>query len=85
MSLHPIQLPNGKRGHLPAEISSKAYEVYSHFYGTGQSLERLNERGGFHVSEIIELLYIATHDKEQWSFIDRSMSHNMDLRGNSAV
>ena len=84
MSFHPIQLPKGKKGQIPAEITKRAYEVYSHFYGTNPSLERLNERGGFHLSEIITLLYTGTYPKEEWRLVDRTMCRKFELKGEDA-
>lgn len=40
---------------IPWVIAQKAYAVYSTKYGTAQSLEKLNERGGLHSSELDEL------------------------------
>lgn len=39
---------------IPWSVAELAYSVYSGRYGTGQSLERLAERGGFHASEMDE-------------------------------
>jgi hypothetical protein len=46
----------GKPIQIPWEWAELAYEEYSSRYGTSQSLERLAERHGFGVYEIIELL-----------------------------
>lgn len=37
-------------------IARIAYDEYVERYGTGQSFNRLHERGGFSVGELIELL-----------------------------
>jgi len=41
---------------IPWWIAEEAYKTYSHRNGTGQSLERLAERGGFGREELLELL-----------------------------
>jgi hypothetical protein len=38
-------------------VAAEAYKEYAAQYGTGQSLARLNERGGFGWSELAILLY----------------------------
>lgn len=40
---------------IPWSVAEKAYGVYASLYGTGQSLERLAERGGFGVEEMDQL------------------------------
>jgi hypothetical protein len=45
-----------RRGTIPEGIARLAYEQYSFLYGTSQSFERMNERGGFGTLEIIGLL-----------------------------
>lgn len=55
----PIQLQRGARAHptsIPWEVADLAFSVYAAQYGTGQSLERLAERGGFSPSEMDEFL-----------------------------
>lgn len=49
------------------ETAEKIYKMYSALYGTGQSLERLAERGGFGWSEvrIIQQDYIQRVGAEQ--------------------
>lgn len=80
--LHPIQLPYGKRGRIAAEVTERAYEVYAYLYGGAQTLERLNERGGFHISELLTLLYLRTFPKNEWRLRDRTCGKGMDLHGN---
>lgn len=46
----------GERVRIPWEYAEEAYKEYSTQYGTDQSLERLAEREGFGVFEIIDLL-----------------------------
>lgn len=41
---------------IPWWLAEKAYKTYSQKFGTGQSLERLAERGGFGREELIWLL-----------------------------
>lgn len=41
---------------IPWEYAAEAYKEYSAQYGTQQTLERLAERQGFGVEEIIKLL-----------------------------
>ncbi len=41
---------------IPWSIAELAYSVYAKQYGTGQSLARLAERGGFHAGEMDQLL-----------------------------
>lgn len=46
-------------GVLPRAWAEEAYREYSAQFGTGQSLERLEQRGGFGVAECIGLLIDA--------------------------
>ncbi len=41
---------------IPWWLAEIAYEYYSERYGTGQSLERLAERGGFGRYELVALI-----------------------------
>lgn len=55
----PVLYGSGYKGpggplRIPWSIAEKAYSVYSSRYGTGQSLERLYERGGFYAEELDE-------------------------------
>jgi hypothetical protein len=43
-------------GAIPWSLAERAYQRYSQLYGTGQSLERLAERGGFGLAELGYLL-----------------------------
>ena len=53
----PIQAQDaGGRVTVPWSHAEEAYKEYSVRYGTSQSLERLAERHGFGVSEIVILL-----------------------------
>ena len=47
---------NGNACTVPWWLAEEAYKVYSKRYGTMQSLERLNERGGFGRREFLGLL-----------------------------
>lgn len=60
---HPVQPCEIRK--LPAEVTARAYEVYHHLY-SGQTLGRLNERGGFSVGEIVAFLYARSFPKEEW-------------------
>lgn len=51
----PCQKPS-QPGHIPLKIAEEAYKEYAAQYGTQQSFERLNERGGFSTDEIAILL-----------------------------
>ena len=44
-------------GRIPFEVAEEAYKEYSAVYGTRQTLERLNQRGGFGAEELMILLY----------------------------
>lgn len=58
LSVAPItQSVGGHKTTLPLAIVQEAYKEYSDQYGDGQSLERLNERGGFGSAEVAILLY----------------------------
>lgn len=66
---HPVQW--GSRHaqqyqELPADVVGKAYEVYHKLY-PGQTLERLNERGGFGIIEIVAFLYAHTFPPQEWN------------------
>lgn len=62
---HPVQWPSRRIHCLPPEVTGKAYEVY-HLLWPGQTLERLNERGGFSTMEIIAFLYAHTFPPQEW-------------------
>jgi len=66
---HPIQVSRGygqPRATLRSEITEMAFEVYTHLY-RGQTLERLNERGGFGIGEVVAFLYARQFPKSEWS------------------
>lgn len=44
------------------EVAEAAYEEYAAQYGTSQSFDRLHERGGFGVEELLSLLT----EREAW-------------------
>lgn len=56
MPVQPFRSYEG-RSELPEDVVKEAYKEYAAQYGTEQSLERLNERGGFTWSELAILLY----------------------------
>jgi len=54
----PIQKGYGESNtSIPYEVAEEAYKEYSAQYGKQQTLERLNERGGFGFAELSILLY----------------------------
>ncbi len=59
--LTDLQLETKK---IKLNIAKEVYKGYTKRYGTGQSLERIAERGGFSVNEIILLLYQRTQTLE---------------------
>ena len=60
---------------VPAVVAERAYEVYSHLFGTSQSLEKLNQRGGFGTGELIAFLYAHAHPKLEWSMrVDEALN-----------
>ncbi len=63
--MHPVQWLYDRGEKLPAEVTRRAYEVYHHLY-PGQTLERLNERGGFGAGEIIAFLYARSFPQAEW-------------------
>lgn len=69
--IHPVQLNfrlrNERSGHAPAKVTEKGYEVYSHLYGNKQTLQRLNERGGFGTGELVAFLYAHSFPRDEWS------------------
>lgn len=62
----PVQIHSLART-VPKELAAEAYKEYAAQYGTGQSFERLHERGGFGLDELAILLYerIRRIEKEQ--------------------
>jgi hypothetical protein len=54
------QIPKGQPGHEAGHIAwwehEAAYRDYSKRYGTAQSIERLNDRGGFGYAELVDHL-----------------------------
>ena len=50
---HYSRLNQGKSCTVPWWLAEIAYEDYTERFGTGQSLERMAERGGFSRSELI--------------------------------
>lgn len=68
MKFCPIQTLNVQRlsWSMPEQIVKKAYDVYSNLYNNRQTLEALNNRGGFHIIELLAFLYAASFPKELW-------------------
>lgn len=52
----PCQRPS-EPGRIPRVWAEEAYKEYTAQFGTSQSFERLNERGGFSADELIMLLF----------------------------
>ncbi len=64
---HPMnRIPEGS---VPWKLAECAYEVYSHIYGTDQSLERLAERGGFGWVELTVFLSARRYPKKSWKAV----------------
>lgn len=51
----PLCSTGGRIGSIPWPIAEVAYLAYAKRYGTGQSLERIAERGGFYPEELDKL------------------------------
>ena len=51
----PVQ--ESSTGAVHPKVAEAAYREYSRLYGTDQSLSRMNQRGGFGWSELVEFLY----------------------------
>ena len=47
---------------IPWWLAEEAYAQYASVYGTGQTIERLGERGGFGRKELLDLLAGGTGD-----------------------
>lgn len=65
---HPVQWDSRQSeryAKLPPEVTGKAYEVY-HLLYPGQTLERINERGGLGIMEIVAFLYAHTFPPQEW-------------------
>ena len=73
---HPVQ----GLGHVSSCVTERAYEVYKHRYGDRQTLERLNERGGFHTSELITLLYARGFPKDEWTKRDDDAMRGLKIQ-----
>jgi hypothetical protein len=48
--------PNGR--HVHSELVEEAYKEYCQMFGNSQTLERLQERGGFDIVELATFLYM---------------------------
>ena len=71
----PVLRSHGVFAAVDRRIAERAYEVYSHIYGSEQSFERLNARGGFSASELTELLYVRSYPKTEWRDRFRQVQH----------
>lgn len=56
-ALYARSAHSGTRPGIPLEVAQEAYKEYASQYGTSQSLQRLNERGGFDATELAILLF----------------------------
>lgn len=68
MKFHPIQwtVRSAERhATFPPEVTGKAYEVY-HLLYPGQTLARINERGGLSIMEVVAFLYAHTFPPKEW-------------------
>lgn len=80
MKRFPIQ----QTGSVPWEAAEKAYTAYAARYGTGQSLERLAERGGFGLAEFAVLYGMAEGRRETGMFPREQENGREFERGNVA-
>ncbi len=55
--------PNGR--HVHSELVEEAYKEYCQMFGKNQTLERLQERGGFDIVELATFLYMRIKRLEQ--------------------
>lgn len=62
-SLRPFPIQGG--GAIPWWLAEVAYEYYHDFYAGGQSLERMAERGGFSVTELV--CFIRKNEDYDWA------------------
>ena len=79
---HPIQTSSmftDRPPQVSAAVTERAYEVYREFYGDEQPLDRLNQRGGFHVSELITLLYARSFPRSEWQKRDKEATAGMSI------
>lgn len=53
----PMQVHERSNSKIPMRVAEEAYKEYAAQYGYAQSLNRLNERGGFGAAELAILLY----------------------------
>ncbi len=58
---------------VPWKVAERAYDVYSHIFGTDQSLERLAERGGFGWIELTVFLVARRWPKKEWKAVTDSL------------
>ena len=77
---HPIQLTGGGSGEISSAVTERAYEVYRHLFGSRQTLERLNERGGFSEGDLITLLYARSFPRDEWAERDKEALRGMVKR-----
>lgn len=64
--VHPVQTVDHKGGELRTCVTLRAYEVYSHVYGSQKALITDHCRGGFSTGELIAFLYARSFPKDEW-------------------
>ena len=81
--VYKIQVPNNRSmsGTISKAMMERAYEVYIHLYGKSQSLERMNERGGLSVGEVMAFLYAHSYPQSEWRERSHEGFKDMDLEG----
>jgi hypothetical protein len=74
------RFPIQNTGTVPWRFAERAYVSYARRYGTGQSLERLAERGGFGLMEFAYLYYDnvqgpnpRARDADMWTHVSRDV------------
>lgn len=64
---HPIQTECCQRGGTaPQAVTLRAYEVYTHVYGSQEALITNDCRGGFGIGELVAFLYAHSFPKAEW-------------------
>ena len=67
-AMRPFRMQNGPS--IPWALAEVIYAGYSRLYGTSQSLERLNERGGFGWAEVAHIAKeLARYPAAQQQFV----------------
>jgi hypothetical protein len=65
---HPVQTHQSRHGDgvCPQVVTLRAYEVYSHVYGSQEAMITNSCRGGFSTGELIAFLYAHSFPKQEW-------------------